>query len=313
MEVAIIILNWNRSDLTIRSIINLKKIESSIPYKIVIVDNKSEDPEREKMIKFSLNQKWVVVSEAEMHNINIITEHGKAARGILLLNSKNSGYAIGNNIGLRLVKKLGYQKAVIMNNDVILEKPVIENLLNLMETDPQIAVIGPKIIGPNGRQQGPFNKPNLYDYFFYPLFYPFLYPINKIVSKIKWEGNISYPYRISGCFMIVDLKALEEVEWFDEKTFLYAEELILSEKLSRKGYKVAFSNSCYVKHIHEATTKSLGKTRKLIQLKSDLYYFREYRGYGSVRLFLIKIGLLYKEFVLLPVLEKITKLLGVIK
>lgn len=310
--VAFVILNWNRADITLRAIDSILKHEplDYIGNVIVVVDNHSCEAERKKLIDFFQSKNWVIISEQESASKKI--EH---SNNTLILNKENYGYAKGNNIGLKYAKRMGYKYAVLMNNDVVLTEPLINKLLGIISKDKRIAVIGPKVIGPEGKPQGPFSKPGLYDCFFYPIFFPVLYPLNKLRSRVK-KKNIEkeciakgycFTYRIMGCFMLADLNILEEVGWFDENTFLYAEELILAEKLLSAGYKIAYTSLANVFHQHEASTSDLGRERFLIQGKSDLYYFQNYRNFGPVRLFLIKIGLLYRAFVLFPLLNFIKR------
>ena len=297
-----VILNWNKASMTINSIRNIQNMEGK-ETPIIVVDNDSSEDEREKLISFFRENNWSVIDEDE--NLEVCT------RNILVLAKENYGYAKGNNIGLKLAKKLGYNWAVIMNNDVLFEQPIMAKLFNLAQSDNRIAVIGPRIIGPNSERQGPFIKPGLHTYFLLPVFYPVLYPFLKVGTIIRTKmisrKLIYYPYRIMGCLMLVNLEVMEEVGWFDEGTFLYAEEPILSEKLFKKGYKVAYVDSLYVRHMHGATTSELGSKKDLLRLDSDLYYFEKYRKYGSFRLFLVRIGFLYSLFVLTPVLIWIKK------
>ncbi len=297
-----VILNWNKASMTINAIRNIQNTEGKeIP--IMVVDNNSNKGEREKLIDFFKENNWSIIDEDE--NLEVRT------RNILVLAKENYGYAKGNNIGLRLAKKLGYKWAVITNNDVLFEQPIMAKLFDLAQSDNRIAVIGPRIIGPNSNRQGPFVKPGVHTYFLLPVFYPVLYPFLKVGTIIRTKmisrKQIYYPYRLMGCLMLVNLEAMEKAGWFDEGTFLYAEEPILSERLFKKGYKVAYVDSLYVKHMHGVTTSELGSKKELLRLNSDLYYFKKYRKYGPFRLFLVKVGFLYSLFVLTPVLIWIKK------
>lgn len=99
--------------------------------------------------------------------------------------------------------------------------------------------------------------------------------------------------------MLVDLEAMESVDWFDENTFLYAEEQILSEKLQKNGYKVLYLPYVSVLHYHGFTTKRIPVQKKVkIALQSEMHCYKNYRNYGLFKLCLIKIGILYKHYVL---------------
>jgi len=309
-ETAIVILNWNRSDLTatfLRSFIDVENIQNVL---IIIVDNGSEPGERAKLFE----------SIRSMGNFLVLDEDSMAVdreldrnSDILLLLNKNYGYAKGNNFGLKLALNVGCRYAIVANNDVVLEMPVIEHLLQCMKLSQNVAVIGPRILGTHDKQQGPYEKLTLYHYFFYPVFFPLSWPIEKIRKMIKRDknlenkdcGKIRYPYRVIGSFMLVDLEVLKQVDWFDENTFLYAEELILAEKLQGHGYKMAYTDSVYVRHIHGSSASNIGRMKIVaIALESELYYLKNYRNYGGLKLFLAKIGFLYKNLVLVSIKDK---------
>lgn len=308
-KIPIVILNWNKSELTISLIKNLEKIEDkNLDLRYIIVDNNSKVEEKEKLVNFaSREEAWKILDENEVESY----EDNENQLDILLLLKDNYGYAKGNNFGLKLAYRLGYKYGVVSNNDIVIEKPVINKLLEIFEQSKNIGAIGPKVIGPRGEIQGSFRKPSLYDYFFYPIFYPFIWPIKKIIHKNKEGSKSEFPYSLSGCFLVVNLAVFKKINWFDENTFLYAEESILAEKFRKIGYRMAYEDSVYIKHLHGVSTEELGsKDRKLQQLKSNLYYFKKYRNFGPLRLFLVKTGFLYNNFILTPVIIKVKKYLG---
>lgn len=308
-KIPIVVLNWNKSELTISLIKNLEEIEGkNLDLRYIIVDNNSKVEEREKLVKFANREDvWKILDENEAESY----EDNENQLNILLLLKDNYGYAKGNNFGLELAYRLGYKYCVVSNNDVVIEKPVINKLLEILEQSKNIGAIGPKIIGPRGENQGPFREPSLYDYFFYPIFYPFIWPIKKVILKNKNNYKNKFPYRLMGCFLVVDLAVFKKIDWFDENTFLYAEELILAEKFKKIGYRMAYEDSVYIKHLHGVSTEELGnKNRILQQLKSDQYYFKEYRNFGQIKLFLVKVGFLYSNFILIPVVKKVKKYFG---
>jgi len=307
--VPVIILNWNRSDLTISLVKNISNVENEVALRFIVVDNASSSEHRNTLIEFANVNDWSIATETELQDSCL-----KTNQHILLLLDKNYGYAKGNNFGLKLAQKLGYKYALISNNDVVVEKPVLKRLILAFNELESIAVVGPRVYLPNGERQGPYSKLNLYHNFFDPVFIPILWPMKKLVKKIlskksiskKDEGTTRYCYSLVGCFMLMDLDVIEKVGWFDENTFLYAEEDILAEKLERVGYKMAYVDSVYIKHMHGQSTQKLGnKSRLLQQLNADLYYFRRYRGYGPIKLALVKAGFIYSNFFLYPVVSKI--------
>lgn len=303
--IPVIILNWNRPDLTISLVKNISNVENEVALRFIVVDNASSSEHRNTLIEFANVNDWSIATETELQDSCL-----KTNQHILLLLDKNYGYAKGNNFGLKLAQKLGYKYALISNNDVVVEKPVLKRLILAFNELESVAVVGPRVYGPNGKRQGPSPKPNLYHYFFYPVFIPILWPMKKLMTKITSKinnGRTRYCYSLIGCFMLMNLDVVEKVGWFDENTFLYAEENILAEKLERVGCRMAYVDSVYIKHMHGQSTQKLGNKSRLLQLlNAELYYFRRYRGYGPIKLALVKAGFIYFNFFLHPVVSKIT-------
>ena len=243
---AAIILNWNNSHLTLELVEQFLEFESECD--IVVVDNFSKREERDVLTSFFCNHNWAIVKEN-----GIAGSYRSHCRATLLMLESNYGYARGNNYGMRFASRNGYEFVVVSNNDVILEAPVLRKLLKTMDSSSNIAVIGPLIIDPFGNRQGPFSKPTLLGQFAVPFFFPIVWPFLKISGKLKTRfhnKSLSFPYRLMGCFMLARMAVMKEIDFFDENTFLYAEELILAEKLRMKGFLTAFEPTVHVKHLH---------------------------------------------------------------
>lgn len=117
---AVVILNYNGYDLTIESTNNFRKIGSEL--NIIIVDNCSKNDSLEKL-------KGAFSDDKNTH---------------IIANDKNTGYASGNNVGLRYISdNLKQIKAVCISNpDIFVESAsVLENLYNALLEDESLAVV----------------------------------------------------------------------------------------------------------------------------------------------------------------------------
>lgn len=307
-RVAIIILNWNKSEQTISLINNILKLEVEIEPTFIIVDNNSKEIERKILLDLSIQREFILINEQE-YKMNLVD---KVNNKFIVLLDENYGYAKGNNYGLKLAGKLGIEYSLICNNDIIIEQPVIEKLIEKLNENKSYALVGPKIIGINGEQQGPYDKPTLVTEISHPLLLP-LIP-NKLSKKLFSREDMYFPYRIMGCFMLIKTRVMSEINYFDENTFLYAEELILAEKLRYSEYKTVYLPEVYIKHIHGFSTSDLGNKKIFsMKLKSDLYYFKNYRKYNEINLFLIKLSRKTAFYLLTPAITKIKNFIGYIK
>ena len=87
-----------------------------------------------------------------------------------------------------------------------------------------------------------------------------------------------------GSFLFLRSNAFNMVEGFDEHTFLFAEEMILSERMLQAGYKCYFFNELTVVHEHGATRKNTNSVINSFKwsFESCLYYCKEYRNVSLI-------------------------------
>lgn len=271
-KLAVLLLNYNSY---IETLDISKKIVANfnIAWKdIVIVDNYSLDDSREYFIE----------------NIRLGYTY--------LETSKNGGYAYGNNVGLRYARKNGYKYAWIVNNDIIIDdKNYLNKILNVFIKNSVVATVNPDIYSPGGYLYNRDSiRPTFYDYTFGMLSY------KKRGRKINNFDGYAYVYRPQGCCMIVDLNKLDEIDYFDENTFLYHEESILAEKLLKKGYRCCVCTNVNVIHNHSKIVKDNINKINIIRInnKSFAYYLREYRKFNKVKTYICLIFNFIKLFII---------------
>ena len=96
---------------------------------------------------------------------------------------------------------------------------------------------------------------------------------------------------LSFCFFLIKTKVIEEINFFDENTFLYYEENITSSKLKNTKYKMLVNNNITIIHDHSASIdKSINYINKFKILKKSQIYFEEhYNKASKLELFLLKL------------------------
>ena len=266
-KLAIIILNYENYQLTQKCIENLLNL--SLNYNIIVVDNASKNKSYEILKK----------EYEQIENIKVIKAE------------KNGGYAYGNNIGIKECIKYNnkLQYFCIMNPDVIITYDIFKNLIQKIEKDSDIAIIGALMVLndyldiKNVTWNIPDNK-QLYKENI--LFYK-----NKKRNKklLVSKNGIAYVDVVPGSFFVAKIDVFEKIGYFDEGTFLYNEENILSIKLDRNGYKRALSIGDYYFHEHVASKMTKEKELKSNQIgyNSRLYLCNKY--YDGKERFKLKI------------------------
>lgn len=265
VDVALILLNYNSDSLCLRA------IES-----INIQDFK--------------RLTTVIVCNGENESFNNIKESIKNQKNISVIQTENKGYAHGNNTGIKHAISIFSPKfIVIMNPDCILTQVnTISTLVQLYGKYKSPGMItglirdGKKI----KYQESFWTKPTIFSeiqFYIRPL--SLLKRLNIVNLGFK---NI---YGITGAFFLIETSLMEQIGFFDEETFLYMEENILSEKISKLGRKNYISSEVMFLHEGASTINNSidSKGKYKILLNSKLYYYSNYRGWKKLRLYIVKI------------------------
>ena len=269
---------------------------------IVIVSYRSDDETvgfvRDELCHISSPHKIVVVA-------NGASEEEAAALAARIpeadvLSAPNRGYAAGNNLGFRyLMEKYSPDYVLISNNDIhFISKNVVEVLAETLAAHPEAGLAGPEVLGTDGLRQSPEPYLGMWNrYVWMYLATPFMSAAKKrrkFLLDAPSEAVEGPCYKLSGSFFMVDARAFSDAGMFDEATFLYAEENILSDRMSRIGRACWFTPSVSVLHEHGKTiSKDFNfRRRAWMQWRSMKYYYCHYRGYSRLSAFLA--GMIYR-------------------
>ena len=216
---------------------------------------------------------------------------GKAHRYVIH-NEDNSGFAKGNNIGVDfLTRHFDVDYLLFTNNDIeIIDHDVTEQLIAKMQGDARIGVIGPKVVGLDGKCQSPEKMPTFWGDILWMTWGRFLH----VKNKNDFDRNTApegFYYRVMGSFFLTTCEDYLACGKMDENTFLYAEEMILAERMKTIGKQTYYLPTVSVLHAHG---KTIGKYVNLVRgskimYQSVVYYYRTYRTVGALAIFLSKI------------------------
>ena len=260
-SLGIVIVNYREYDRTERFIREeISRIRR--PYRLVVVDNGGE-PERAEALR--------------------------QRTGCEVLVRENDGFAAGCNAGAAaLCADADIDLLLFTNNDLHLQTDdVVDRLIDKLEERPDIGIIGPEIIGTDGKRQSPEPYLGLWKrYVWMYLSTPFLTKAAKrriFCLDAADEAKEGECYRVMGSFFLCPRKAWQQAGGMDPHTFLYAEEPILSERMLRIGLKTYFLPSVTVVHEHGSTIRKHIDSKKAswLQFRSNAYYYRAYKGYPA--------------------------------
>ena len=209
--VAVIIVNWKKYDITsicIESILN----STNSNFKIILVDNESDN---KKVKNFKYRDEIKIIQ-----------------------NKKNEGFSKANNIGIDYALKNNYDYTILINNDTIVEKNLIEVLLRTAQAK-NFSVVQPLILKYNGKEI--WNAGGRINYFF-----------GNFITRKKVGNYLNSSHELtewlSGCCCLFKTKIFKEIGKLDESFFAYYEDVDFSLRLKKHGYKIGFTSKTHLYH-----------------------------------------------------------------
>ena len=195
---------------------NSKKQSPSV-YSIVLNYNNYSDTietiESVLSLEYDANSVILVENSSDKTIIQKIRNHFPDLT--VIENKKNLGYAGGNNIGIQKALESGADYIFLLNNDVILEKDVLNKCVSAMEESPDCGACQPIIVTYENVER--VWSAGTVLYFGYPRLY-------LKGTRLEKNGAIPSPFGLVGCAILFKRTAFEKTGLFDESLFLLHEE-----------------------------------------------------------------------------------------
>jgi GT2 family glycosyltransferase len=193
-----------------------------------------------------------------------------------IFNGANVGFGAAHNIAIRKVlNETKYH--LVLNPDVSFGTSVIEQLVKYLEQHKDVGLVIPKVVYPDGKLQYVCKLlPTPVDLIF-RRFLPGKM-IEKRLEKFEmremgYNREVEVPY-LSGCFMFLRTDALKKVGLFDERFFMYPEDIDLTRRIY-KEYKTMYYPGAEIVHEH---ARESYKSMKLfyIHIVNMIRYFNKW-------------------------------------
>ena len=175
----------------------------------------------------------------------------------IIENRENSGYAGGNNLGL---KEATGEYIAISNNDTVLQPDLLEKLIKSYDEIPNLGAVQPMF-----RLMQDKEKLDACGSFWTSTGFNYHYGIYKKVDLEKYKKNFPV-YSLKGVFMLIPKKVIEEVGLFDDDFWCYFEETDFCHRVWLAGYECWYYPKSYLYH-HMGGTR-LKKAEAFVQFHS---------------------------------------------
>ena len=266
--IGIVVISYKNFQGTVDFINNqLPKLKMS--WKAVVIDNASDIKSSQQMAQVCEGVCTSALSTVTDEKNNVF----------IICSTDNLGFAKGNNLGVEfLLRNFNCDYLLFSNDDIVIEDPLVLNkLTKAFEIDKNIAVAGPRVVGTDGAEQSPHHR------IVTPLrqlgwkLLPFLRRKRKVQTVTTTSIVSSYCYWVTGAFFLMKTTDFTSVNGFDPATFLYAEEVILAERLKQIGKREYFYADSLVIHYGGQSTRNIrNKKLKKILKDSNSHYYRNY-------------------------------------
>jgi GT2 family glycosyltransferase len=245
MELSVIIINYNVRHFLEQCLASVRKAAEHNSCEIFVVDNNSADG-----------------------SCSMVSMQFPEVR--LIRNLNNAGFSAACNQAIRLSKG---KFILLLNPDTVVEEDTFTKCLSFMREHPDAGALGVKMINGNGKLLPESKRalPTPTTAFFKMSGLAWLFPKSRLFNRY-YLGHLDNSETteaeiISGAFMLIRTEALEKTGLLDESFFMYGEDIDLSYRLTKAGFKNYYFPGVKIIHYKgESTRKS--------EINNIVYFYR---------------------------------------
>lgn len=298
MDLSIIIVNWNTRQLLDNCLSSIYKNwfphqarDDSGIMEIFVVDNASSDGSAE-----MVTQKYLPANDLGQ---------GRLSAGLkihLIKNQKNVGFAAANN---QAIKQARGKYILVLNSDTVILENALEKAAQIMEQNTGIGILGPKTLNSDMTQQKTVRAdPAFITQLFVPTKMKKLFPQWKALKKYYCDDfdyeKSAFVRQLQGSFLLIRREIFDKIGLFDEKFFIWFEEVDFCLRVRKAGYKILYSPAIkIIQHGGKSFSKLNTIKKQGLYSQSLLHYFHKNKPkwqWLALRLFKLPILLLNKFF-----------------
>lgn len=247
MDLSIIILSYNTKELTINCISSIlsqyKKELDEKKFEIIVLDNASEDGSSKAILNLKIP------------NLNLIES------------KENLGFSNGNNVAS---KKAKGDKFMFLNSDTEIKDQGIIKMIDFIDKNEKVGILGGKLKNPDGSDQ-----PSVGEFYDLPKLFLMLLGFQRFGFLVSSPSKPQEVDWVSGASLMIRKKVFERVGGFEEKLFMYMEDVELCYKAKNKGFATYFFPEILIFHKERG---SGNRTFSIVQIyKGVLFFYKKHK------------------------------------
>lgn len=222
-------------------------------------------------------------------------------------NKENIGFAKANNQALFLCTG---EFVLFLNPDTILAEDSLDTCLTFFRNSPDAGALGVQMVDGSGRflKESKRGFPGPAASFFKMSGLIRLFPRSKVFSSYYLghlhEGSSHAVDILSGAFMIIKKTVLDLTGGFDEQFFMYAEDIDLSYRINKAGFKNYYLSGTTIIHFKGESTRKDFRYVKMFYSAMQLFMKKHFKEGGpSIQFFILSTGMRFRQalaFMMLP-------------
>lgn len=189
------------------------------------------------------NSEIILIDNASLDETILLINKFNDKRIKLFKQSKNLGFSKAYNLGAKYAEG---KYLLFLNPDVEIVNDAIKKILDIKLNNPEFSLVVPKLILPNGAVQASVRRlPTLVGAFKE-------YILNRKYAYQEYFPKVNYPQKVEcayGAVMLIAKNLFEKVKGFDERYFLYYEDIELCRKLKKMNKSVVYVPNVSFKHL----------------------------------------------------------------
>ena len=276
MKLSIIIVNYNVEHFLEQCLYSVRRAMKNVSGEVIVVDNNSID------------------------GSNLMVKK-KFPKVKLIENKDNRGFSKANNQGINISKG---EYVLLLNPDTVVEDDTFSSIIEFMDSHPDAGALGVKMVDGSGKFL-PESKRGLPtpEAAFYKMFgLSTLFPKSKRFSKYHVgyldENEIHEVEILAGAFMLIRKTVLDEIGLLDETFFMYGEDIDLSYRVIKAGYKNYYFPKTRIIHYKGESTKKSSVNYVLVFYNAMVIFARKHFTHKNAKLFaqLINVAIYFRAF-----------------
>jgi N-acetylglucosaminyl-diphospho-decaprenol L-rhamnosyltransferase len=270
-DLAIVIVNYNVRDL-LRRCLQTLFASHGVTFQVCVVDNNSPDDS-------------VAMVQTEFPQVQLIA------------NTENVGYPAANNQGLRALgirgreedgtttdeEKASSRYALLLNPDTELPPEGLARMVAYMDAQPDIGVIGPKLVLPDGQLDLACRRafPTPIVSFYRMVGLSHLFPRSPRFGRYNMtfldEDEIAEVDAVVGAFMMTRVTAVQQAGLMDDQFWMYGEDLDWAKRIKDAGWRVVYYPEVTVLHVKRASSRQNPRAQLEFYRAMLIFYYKHYR------------------------------------